>query len=124
MALSRELAGLVGPALVAISVTEAMNMGIFVAQTAPVVYLNGTLLFVAGLAILRAHNRWSWTWTVLITLTGAAALILGLLRMVFPGAPQADTGLATYLMLAVIFAAGAVLSYVGYAPKRQEDGTR
>ncbi len=33
-------------------------MHIFVAQTAPVVYLNGTLLLVGGVAIVQALNRW------------------------------------------------------------------
>jgi hypothetical protein len=45
-------------------------MHIFAAQTAPIVYLNGTLLFVGGLAIVQSHNRWSWGWPLLVTLTG------------------------------------------------------
>lgn len=61
MASSRALAGLIGPTLLALSATEALNMGVYVAQSAPVVYLNGTLLFIAGVAILRAHTRWSLT---------------------------------------------------------------
>jgi hypothetical protein len=40
------------------------------AQIPPVVYLSGVLMFVAGLAIVRAHNHWAKDWTVLITLTG------------------------------------------------------
>lgn len=39
---SRRIAGLIGPTLLAVSSTEAMNMGIFITQSAPVVYLNGT----------------------------------------------------------------------------------
>jgi hypothetical protein len=38
----------------------------------PVVYLSGVLMFVAGLAIARAHNRWAWDWTVLVTMTGGS----------------------------------------------------
>lgn len=56
---SRRLAGLIGPIMVAIGATEASNMDIFSNQIAPVVYLNGAILFVAGLAILRAHNLWT-----------------------------------------------------------------
>jgi hypothetical protein len=33
------------------------------AQTPPVVYLSGVLMFVAGLAIARVHNRWARDWT-------------------------------------------------------------
>ncbi|MEO6014635.1 MAG: hypothetical protein ABIQ30_13745 [Devosia sp.] len=85
---SLHLAGLIGPTLLAISITWSMNMDIFAAQTAPVVYLNGTVLFVAGLAILRSHFRWRWNWTILVTLSGSAALLLGLYRMVFLAATK------------------------------------
>ena len=50
---SRQLAGLIGPTLVALGATEALNMHIFENQIAPVVYLNGTILFVVGLALVR-----------------------------------------------------------------------
>jgi hypothetical protein len=46
-----------------------------------VVYLSGVLTFVAGLAVVRAHNVWARNWTVLITLCGWFSLALGLLRM-------------------------------------------
>jgi hypothetical protein len=51
------------------------------AQIPPVVYLSGTLLFVAGLATVRAHNRWVRAWPLLLTVLGWAALAVGLLRM-------------------------------------------
>ncbi len=38
-------------------------------------------MFVAGLAVVRAHNVWENSWTVLITLTGWFLLLLGLIRM-------------------------------------------
>lgn len=89
-------------------------MNIYAVQTAPVVYLNGTLLFVAGLALVRAHNLWRRDWTVLLTLTGWVALLLGLYRMFFPVAPQASAGAATYAMLAVLFIVGAILTAAAY----------
>jgi multisubunit Na+/H+ antiporter MnhG subunit len=46
-----------------------------------VIYLSGTIMFVAGLAVVRAHNVWEKNWTVLITLTGWFLLLLGLIRM-------------------------------------------
>jgi hypothetical protein len=48
MANSRQIARIVGPALIALGITEAINIDIFTGNAAPVVYLNGTLLFVAG----------------------------------------------------------------------------
>ena len=114
---SKQLAGLVGPAILALSTTEALNMDIYATQTAPVVYLNGTILFVAGLALVRAHNRWLPDWTVLLTLSGWVALLLGLYRMVFPNASQAGNGAATYVMLALLFVAGAILTASAYLKK-------
>jgi hypothetical protein len=92
---SRQLAGLIGPTMVAIGATEASNMDIFSNQIAPVVYLNGTILFVAGLAIVRAHNLWTWRWPVMLTLTGWVALIAGLWRMAAPNALQASENALT-----------------------------
>lgn len=51
---ARTIARVAGPALLALAATERMNIHIFAAQTAPVVYLNGTILFVAGVAMLQA----------------------------------------------------------------------
>jgi hypothetical protein len=64
---SRQLARLIGPTIVALGVTEALNLDMFAHQIAPVVYLDGTILFVAGLALVGAHNRWNWSWTLLVT---------------------------------------------------------
>lgn len=111
---SRNLAGLVGPVLVALGATEAMNMGMFVEQTAPVVYLNGTLLFIAGLALVRAHNHWIFDWSVLLTIVAWSALCLGLYRMMVPAGAQAGDHVATYVMLGAILVAGAVLCWAGY----------
>jgi len=54
---------------------------LYAEQTPPVVYLSGVLMFVAGLAVVRAHNIWARNWTVLVTLCGWALLILGTVRM-------------------------------------------
>ncbi len=79
MANSRELAALIGPTLVALGATEALNIHMFeTEQIAPVVYLNGAILFVAGLALVRAHNVWTFSWSTLITLTGWVVLLGGL----------------------------------------------
>jgi len=77
---SRRIAGLLGPSLIAISVTEAVNLRIWADVQPPVVYLSGVLLFVAGLAIVRAHNRWLFGWPVLVTIVGWLCLLGGLAR--------------------------------------------
>ncbi len=114
---SRELAGLIGPAMVALAVTEAINMDVFANQIAPVVYLNGAILFVAGLAIVRAHNLWTWRWPIIVTLTGWVTLLGGLWRMAAPDAPQAAENVVTYVVLAAVGAIGAILSVKAYGPK-------
>jgi hypothetical protein len=85
---SKRIAGIVGPALIAIILTENpfVNPHLYDEQIPPLVYLSGVLLLVAGLFSIRAHNRWSADWPVLITLLGWLAVALGLLRMAVPHA--------------------------------------
>jgi uncharacterized membrane protein YgdD (TMEM256/DUF423 family) len=116
MANSKELAGLIGPTMIALGATEALNLEMFAGMIAPVVYLNGMILFVVGLALVRAHNRWAWAWPVLITLTGWVVLCGGLYRMIAPDAPQAPQSGASYAMFAALALIGAFLSYKGYGP--------
>lgn len=115
---SRNLAGLIGPTLIVLAVTEGMNMHIYDEQIAPVVYLNGMILFVVGLAIIRAHNRWRFGWPLLVTLAGWGALVMGLLRTIWPDAPQAEATPATYAVLATLTAMGVVLSIAAYTPTK------
>jgi hypothetical protein len=72
-----------------------MNLDVFVGAMGPSfgphVYLSGTLLFVAGLAIVRAHNSWTPGWPVLITLVGWIAMLAGLGRMAAPLSPASST---------------------------------
>lgn len=80
---SKRIAGIVGPTMVAMLVSEfpLVQPHLYDAQIPPVVYLSGVLMFVGGLAIVRAHNRWVRDWTVLVTLSGWFFLLLGLFRM-------------------------------------------
>jgi uncharacterized membrane protein YhaH (DUF805 family) len=111
---------LVGPALIAITVTEWMNLDVFTAAIGPSfathVYLNGTLLFVAGLAIVRAHNHWTRGWPVLITLVGWVAMLGGLGRMVAPVSAQqaGQNSIALYGSLVALLAIGVVLTFKAY----------
>ena len=87
MANSKQIAALLGPTMVAMLVAEfpLVQPHLYVAQIPPVVYLSGVLMFVAGLAIVRAHNIWVRNWTVLVTLSGWSFLLLGLVRMFAAG---------------------------------------
>jgi hypothetical protein len=117
MSLTRNLARILGPALIAIAVTEGVNLDAFAGNPAPVVYLDGTLLFIAGLAIVQAHNIWTRGRSVLVTVTGWTCALAGLYRMAAPQAPQLDGGPAVDAVFALIIAAGAILSWQGYGPR-------
>src|SRR5580765_4571160 len=84
---SKRIAGLVGPTIVAMIASEfpLVQPHLYDSQIPPVVYLSGVLMFVAGLAIVRAHNLWVRNWTVLVTLIGWFLLLLGLIRMFAAG---------------------------------------
>jgi hypothetical protein len=118
---SRQIAGLVGPTIIAMIVSEfpLVQPHLYDAQIPPVVYLSGVLMFVAGLAIVRAHNHWARDWTVLVTLSGWFALALGLVRMFGAGAYQRrSAGLDVTVFMAaegVLLMCGLVLTFKGYS---------
>ena len=117
---SKRIAGLLGPTLIVISITEWMNLDVFTAAVGPSygphVYLDGTLLFVAGLAIVRAHNYWTRSWPVLITLVGWMAMAAGLGRMVAPVSAQAagQRPVVVYASLIALLLIGTVLTFESY----------
>lgn len=118
MTTSKRIAGLLGPALVAVTVSESelINPHLYDRQIPPVVYLSGVLLFVAGLSIVRVHNLWAARWSVLVTLMGWLAILVGLFRMFAPalyqrGAQNAIVVLALEFILLVI---GIFLTFKAY----------
>jgi hypothetical protein len=125
---SKRLAGLIGPALIALSVSVALNLRLLTAEIGQnsihLIYLNGTLLFVSGLSIVRVHNYWTGSWPVLVTLTGWASMLAGLIRMFAPvsGAmfgldsqrPEQSI-IAVFAFLIVLLAMGIVLTFKAYA---------
>jgi len=118
VARSTQLAGLIGPTLIALTISEAMNARIWSANTAPGTYLAGTLWFVAGLSIVRAHNRWVRRWPVVVTLVGWFVLLFGLFRMFAPelaqrGAADASTALAGQIALLLV---GIFLTFKAFRP--------
>jgi len=123
---SKSIAALIGPTLVAGAVAVLLNLGtwpVLVEQgfrDPALIFVSGFPLFVAGLAIVRAHNRWERGWPVLVTVVGWLALLGGLSRILFP------TRLATIAVgavhttgvlpaVAIVFlVVGALLSFKGY----------
>jgi hypothetical protein len=117
---SKRIGGLLGPTIVVMTLAEfpLVQPHLYDAQIPPVVYLSGVLMFVGGLAIVRAHNHWAMDWTVLITLSGWFFLLLGLLRMFAAGAYQrgsASTSLPVFLALeAFLLIVGLVITFKAY----------
>lgn len=118
---SKPIAGLVGPTLAAMLVSEfpLVQPHLYDTQIPPVVYLSGTLMFVAGLAIVRSHNHWTRDWTVLVTLSGWFFLLLGLVRMFAAGNYQvgaAHTGAAVFVALeSVLLVCAVIMTFKAYS---------
>ena len=119
MRTSRNLAALIGPSLIAITLSEALNIRIFADNAPAVVYLNGTILFVAGLAIIRAHNCWVWRWPFAVTLTGWLLAALGLFRMFAPESQPRGQNAAVFFGIFVAFVLGCFLSFKAYVSERR-----
>ena len=111
---SRQLAQIIGPTLSVMTLSEMINLSIWESNIPSVTFLNGVLLFVGGISIIRVHNFWVRNWTILITLIGWLTIILGLLRMLIPTAKQAGENFSTYLLLTVLFVTGLFLTLKGY----------
>ncbi|MDO8801894.1 hypothetical protein [Phenylobacterium sp.] len=118
MADSRHIAGLAGPTLMVMTTSEALNLDIWAGVSPTLVYLNGLMLFVAGLAIVRTHNVWSLRWPLLVTLLGWAALAVGTLRMFAPRAPQLAASASTYAVILLLFLLGAFLTLQAFRRPR------
>jgi hypothetical protein len=122
---SKNIAGLVGPVLVAMLVSESplVQPHLYDAQIPPVVYLSGVLMFTAGLAIARIHNCWVRNWTVLVTLTGWFALSLGLFRMFAASLylqSTANTSATVFMVLeGILLVLGLIMTYKAYASDKK-----
>jgi len=127
MATSKTIAALLGPTLVASAASIFLNLDAWPGMVDqafrnPVLILvAGYPLFVAGLAIVYFHNRWTGGWPVVVTVLGWLAVVSGLLRILLP------TRLAEIAMRAVqtagvmpisaliILVVGAFLSFKAYS---------
>jgi hypothetical protein len=127
MTTSKTIAALIGPTLIAIALAMLFNLGSFpamvdqVSRDPALIFLSGILLFVAGLAILRAHNVWTGGWPVLVSALGALAVLGGLGRMFFPFrlaevAAQIGQHRGVMVVAAIVFLAlGGFLSVNAYS---------
>jgi len=121
MTKSKQIGGLVGPTIVAIILSEfpLVQPHLYDAQIPPVVYISGTLMFVGGLAIVRAHNVWVYDWTVLVTLSGWIFLLLGLVRMFAAGAylqGSSSTSATTFMILeGILLIIGLIITFKSYS---------
>jgi len=117
---SKRIAGLVGPTILAMIASEfpLVQPHLYDAQIPPVVYLSGVLMFVAGLAIVRAHNRWSRDWTVLVTLSGWFGVVLGLFRMFAAGLYQrnaANSATVFMVLEGILLVCGLIMTFKAYS---------
>jgi hypothetical protein len=113
---ARQLAAILGPTMVVTTVTEWVNLHIWAGQLPVVTYLNGMLLFIGGLVVLRVHRAWRRSWTTAVTAAGWLLMVAGILRMALPEAPQPRDGLAANSVIALVLAYGCLLSWLGYRP--------
>jgi uncharacterized membrane protein HdeD (DUF308 family) len=118
---SKRIAALLGPTIVVMVASEfpLVQPHLYDAQIPPVVYLSGVLMFVAGLAIVRAHNVWRRDWTALVTLSGWFFLLLGVFRMFAAGLYQrrsASAGTTFFMILeGILFVVGLIMTFKAYS---------
>lgn len=117
---SKRIGGLLGPTLMVMVASEfpLIQPHLYDEQIPPVVYLSGVLIFVAGLAIVRWHNRWQRDWTLLITLCGWFLLALGLFRMFAAGIYRQASGNTSSLFFmiveSILFTIGSLITWKAY----------
>ena len=126
MSKSRNIGGLIGPALMLMILSEfpLVQPHLYDAQIPPVVYLSGLLMFIGGLAIVRAHNLWVLNWTVLITLVGWFLILLGVFRMFAASAylqGSSNTSATTLMIIeGFLFVIGSIITFKSYRREKKE----
>ncbi len=119
---SKSIAKIVGPTLMVMIFSEmkVWNPTLYDTQIVPLIYLNGVLLFVAGLAIVKNHNIWTFGWQTILTLVGYLGIILGLFRMLFPQIQQGKFENNTSILVVeiVLILLGLFLTLKAYLPTK------
>ncbi len=112
--ISFDIAGILGPGLMILSSSEYLNFKIWKQVEATTVYLNGLVLLIGGLVIIKYHNLWQLNWALIITILGWLITLLGAYRMYFPKAQQAQKNRISDLFLLLLFLMGCFLTYQSY----------
>jgi hypothetical protein len=119
---SKSIAGIAGPTLIVMVLSELKiwNPTLYETQIVPLVYLSGVMLFITGISIVRSHNIWVAGWQTSVTIIGWLAILLGLIRMFFPHLYKAqfnnnNVALITEVVLILL---GIYLTYKAYWPVR------
>ena len=119
---SKSIAGIVGPTLIVMVLSELKiwNPTLYETQIVPLVYLSGVLLFIAGMSIVRRHNIWVLGWQTSLTIIGWFAILLGLLRMFFPHVykTQFKNNNCALIIEVLLILLGIYLTYQAYWPRR------
>lgn len=135
---SRLVAGLLGPVLLALALSDATKLPVWTNTPATVVYLSSTLLFVGGLSVVLVHKRWKGSrWHVLVTLLGWLAIVGGLAwHVTLLGWPAVVGGLARFIAapwfggvattdtnarlaeIDVLLASGLILTFAAYGSRQ------
>ncbi len=120
---SKSIAGIVGPTLIVMVFSEMRlwNPTLYDTQIVPLIYLNGVLLFVAGLAIVKSHNIWIYSWQTLVTIIGYIVIIVGLYRMFFPQIQKAkfDNDSWIFIVEIILILMGIFLTFKAYFPTKK-----
>ncbi|MEO1167661.1 MAG: hypothetical protein AAFW97_03000 [Pseudomonadota bacterium] len=119
METSRNIAAIMGPTIMASTALETLNFHIWDGIHATTVFNNGIMWFMGGLAVVWFHNLWVRDWRVIVTLLGWMSVLAGLFRMAFPDGPQAANEGGTFIIIGLLFAAAAVISWKAYFPKKE-----
>lgn len=120
MVKSKSIAKIVGPTLIVIVFSEMRlwNPTLYDTQIVPLIYLNGVILFVAGLSIINNHNVWIYSWQTVVTIIGYTVMIIGLLRMLFPEIQKAEfkNDTSTMIVEVILILIGVFLTFKAYFP--------
>ena len=120
---SKSIAGIVGPTLIIMVLSElkVWNATLYDTQIVPLVYLSGVLFFVAGLSIVRKHNIWAWGWQTFITIIGWLGLVLGIVRMFLPQMYVAKfkNDIFAFVVELILILIGFILTVKAYLPNKK-----
>lgn len=120
---SKSIAGIVGPTLIVMVLSELKlwNPTLYDSQIVPLVYISGVLFFVAGIAIVRSHNIWILGWQTSLTIIGWFAVLLGLVRMFFPHLyiAQFKNDNSAFILEILLILLGLFLTFKAYSPKQK-----